>query len=104
MRKKEIHNIKTTKQFACVEDTEMCEQLEENDKIDEAIEEAEIEYQEHGILLDADDILVRLRREKKIESSESIEDVLASLIGIVPDDGKSLAEYREERILKKFEE
>lgn len=42
------------------------------------------------------------QRKKQNISDESIEDILNSLIGAVPDDGKSLEEYREERIMERY--
>lgn len=36
------------------------------------------------------------------KADESVNDILSSIIGSVPDDGKSLDEYREERILEKY--
>lgn len=42
------------------------------------------------------------QRKKQNISDESIEDILNSLIGAVPDDGKSLEEYRGERIMERY--
>jgi CRISPR/Cas system-associated endonuclease Cas3-HD len=43
--------------------------------------------------------------EKTIEQkkTETVDDVLESLVGILPDTGKTLEQYREERISDKYE-
>lgn len=44
----------------------------------------------------------KIRREKLSEERVDVEEIVASLIGVIPDTGKSLEEYRNER-LKKYE-
>lgn len=39
---------------------------------------------------------------KKDQSKEDIDDILNHIIGIIPDTGKSLEEYREERIQNRY--
>lgn len=41
-------------------------------------------------------------KNKKEVPDETIEQVLDSLIGVISDDGKSLEEYREERIRERY--
>lgn len=39
---------------------------------------------------------------EKEKSTKSVDDILDSLIGIIPDQGKTLEEYKEERISEKY--
>ena len=45
---------------------------------------------------------MKINREKNAENKEDVEAVVASLVGAIPDMGKTLEEYRSER-LKKYE-
>ena len=44
----------------------------------------------------------KLKKEKSAKNQAEVEEVVASLIGSIPDTGKTLEEYRSER-LKKYE-
>ena len=41
--------------------------------------------------------------EKKPASAESLDDIFENIVGVVPDTGKTLEEYREERIRERYE-
>lgn len=40
---------------------------------------------------------------KKPEEAENLDDIFKNIVGAVPDTGKSLEEYREERIRERYE-
>lgn len=40
---------------------------------------------------------------EKISGIESLDDIFGNIVGIVPDTGKTLEEYREERIRERYE-
>lgn len=40
---------------------------------------------------------------KKTEEAENLDDIFKNIVGAVPDTGKSLEEYREERIRERYE-
>lgn len=44
----------------------------------------------------------KLKKEKSVKNQAEVEEIVASLIGSIPDTGKTLEEYRSER-LKKYE-
>ncbi len=44
----------------------------------------------------------KLKKEKSAKNQAEVEEIVASLIGSIPDTGKTLEEYRSER-LKKYE-
>lgn len=48
------------------------------------------------------EFLVESRNKKSVKNQTEVEAIIASLIGSVPDTGKTLEEYRSER-LKKYE-
>ena len=43
------------------------------------------------------------KQSEKEEKQKSVDNILDSLIGIIPDNGKSLADYKTERIAEKYE-
>lgn len=45
----------------------------------------------------------QIQKERETENKEDIESIVASLVGAIPDTGKTLEEYRNER-LKKYED
>lgn len=47
-------------------------------------------------------LAINRKREKRKEKVEDVEEIVRSLTGIIPDTGKSLEEYRNER-LKRYE-
>ena len=46
---------------------------------------------------------ISLQQAEKRPVMESLNDILGNIVGSVPDTGKSLKEYREERIREKYE-
>lgn len=47
-----------------------------------------------------------LSAQQKMEQSipsESLDDIFENIVGVIPDSGKTLEEYREERIKKRYE-
>ena len=44
----------------------------------------------------------KLKKEQSVKNQAEVEEIVASLIGSIPDTGKTLEEYRSER-LKKYE-
>lgn len=47
--------------------------------------------------------LVAQQKEKDVPGKESVDDIIENIVGAVGDSGKSLEEYREERITEKYE-
>lgn len=45
----------------------------------------------------------KIKREALAEDVEDVESIVKSLTGIIPDTGKTLEEYRNERLRKKYE-
>lgn len=55
------------------------------------------EYQVENIYSYAQ-FLSRQNRNQKMSNDESIDDILNSLVGVISDEGKTLEDYKEERI------
>lgn len=43
------------------------------------------------------------QKSEKSDVRESLDDIFKNIVGVLPDTGKTLEEYREERILEKYE-
>lgn len=47
--------------------------------------------------------LTAQQKKKDVPGKESVDDIIENIVGAVRDSGKSLEEYREERIAEKYE-
>lgn len=66
---------------------------------------AEKSVQENGYYTEEeveDELKEKMKREKTAEDRVDVEAIVASLVGAIPDTGKTLEEYRSER-LKRYE-